>query len=73
MEHDLRWGSPPDHLDVEFRIGAWLDLGENRAAVDVHETYRLRDTGEFAYERDRRIHVTIRDNRVERYEMEVVG
>lgn len=73
VEHDLRWGSPPDHLAVEFQVGPWLDLGENRAAVDVHEIYRLRGTDAVGYQRDRRIHVTIRDGKVERYEMEVVG
>jgi hypothetical protein len=73
VEHDLTWGSPPDHLDVAFQIGPWRDLGENRAMVDVHEIYRLRGTGELAYERDRRIRVTISDGKVMRYEMEVVG
>jgi hypothetical protein len=73
VEQDLTWGSPPNHLDVEFQVGSWHDLGDNRAVVDVHEIYRLRGTGELAYERDRRIQVTIRDGKVERYEMEVVG
>ena len=47
--------------------------GDGRLVVDVHQVYRLKETGELAYERNRRIHVTIRDDKVGRYEMEAIG
>jgi hypothetical protein len=73
VEHDLTWGSPPEHLDVEFQIGDWVELDAGHAAVDVHETYLMKRSGEFAYQRERRIEITIRDGRISRYEMKVVG
>jgi hypothetical protein len=39
----------------------------------VHEIYRLKETGEVSYERDRRIELTIGDGKVSRYEMRIVG
>jgi ketosteroid isomerase-like protein len=73
VEHDLTWASPPEHLDLEFEVGEWTDLGDGRATVEVHETYRVKDSGDFAYERKRRIEVTIRDGEISRYEMKFVG
>ena len=49
------------------------DLGEGRIVSAVHEVYRLRGTGEYAYARDRRIELTVRDRRIVRYEMHIVG
>jgi hypothetical protein len=73
VEHDLTWASPPEHLELEFQAGQWVDLGEGRAAVGVHETYRVKGSGDFAYRRKLRIEVTIRDGKVCRYEMKIVG
>ena len=73
VEQDLTWGTPPDHVDVEFQISDWADIGDGRLVVYVHQVYRLKETGELAYERNRRIHVTIRDDKVGRYEMEAIG
>jgi hypothetical protein len=39
----------------------------------VHEVYRLKETGEVAYERDRVVELTIRDGKIRRYEMQIVG
>lgn len=47
--------------------------GEGRLACPVHEVYRLKDSGEFAHERDRRVEVGIRDGKIGRYEMRIVG
>jgi hypothetical protein len=52
---------------------AATDLGGVRIVTDVHETYRMSDTGDFAYARDRRIDLTIQDGKIARYEMRVVG
>jgi hypothetical protein len=73
VEHDLIWGSPPELLDLEFEVGDWVELGEGRLAVRVHEIYRMKGSGDFAYERDRRIEITIREGKISRYEMRIVG
>jgi len=73
VENDLIWGSPPDHLDVEFDVGEWTDLGEGRAGVRVHQVYRVKNTGDFAYERDLQIEIAIREAKIGRYEIRSVG
>lgn len=73
VRDQLTWAAPPDHLDLEFGPTDWVDLGEGSVATDVHQVYRLKSTGEIAYERDRRIELTIRDGKVSRYEMRIVG
>ena len=69
----LTWLGPPDNLDVEFEQSEMTDLDDGRIVLDVHETYRVRGSSEFAYARDRRIELTIRGETVARYEMRVVG
>ena len=73
IREELTWGSPPHKLDLEFEAGDWRDLGDGRVACDVHQVYRWKETGEVSYERDRRIEVTIRDGKISRYEMRIVG
>jgi len=68
----LTWLSPSDTLDVEFDEPALTDCGDGRVVSDVHETYRLKRTGEFGYARDRRIDLTIRAGKIARYEMQVI-
>jgi ketosteroid isomerase-like protein len=69
----LTWIRPPDHLDVEFTEPELTDLGNGRIVSAVHETYRVKATGDYAYSRERRIDLTIRGGKVARYEMRVVG
>jgi|SRR6476646_1627255 ketosteroid isomerase-like protein len=73
IEKELTWGAPPENLNVEFEAGGWVDLGDLRVACDVHQVYRWKETGEVSYERDRRIELTIRDGKIARYEMRIVG
>ena len=73
VERDLIWGTPPEHLDQEFQVGDWAGLGEGRAAVEVRRIYRVKGTGDFAYQRDLRIEITIRDGKIGRYEIRPVG
>lgn len=73
IQSELIWGSPPENLDLEFEAGDWVDLGDLGVACDVHEVYRWKETAEVSYERDRRIELTIRDGKVARYEMRIVG
>src|SRR5262245_37867648 len=72
VRRQLSWLSPHQTLEIEFdeKID---DLGDGRIVTDVHETYRVKETGTFAYERDRRIVLTIREGKVARYEMRFAG
>jgi len=73
IEHDLDWASPPEHLDQTFQAGDWADLGEERAAVEVRRLYSMKGTGDFAYQRDLRIEITMRDGKIVRYEIRPIG
>ena len=72
VRNELTWVARHDNLDVEFER-ALTDLGDGAIVTDVHETYRMKKTGDFAYTRDRRIELTIREGKVARYQMRVVG
>jgi hypothetical protein len=67
------WFSPKHRVDIEFEETALTDLGEGRVVSDVHEVYSMKESGEFAYARDRRIELTIREGKIARYEMRIVG
>ncbi len=69
----LTWLTPKHRLDIEFEETGVTDLGEGRVASDVHEIYSIKESGEFAYARDRRIELTIREGKIARYEMRIVG
>ena len=69
----LTWLTPKHRLEIEFEKIGLTDLGEGRVASDVHEIYSMREGGEFAYARDRRIELTIREGKIARYEMRIVG
>jgi hypothetical protein len=73
VRDQLSWVRPPDNLDVDFEEPELTDLGGGRVLTDVHEIYRMKEKGDFAYSRDRRIELTIREGAVARYEMRVVG
>jgi hypothetical protein len=73
VRDQLTWISPRGNLDVEFDEPDLTDLGDGRILSDVHEVYRMKGTGEFAYTRDRRIELTIREGRIARYEMRITG
>ena len=73
VKEQLTWGSPPENLDLEFERGDVLDSGDGHVSCDVHQTYRMKGTGKFAYERERHIELTIGDGKISRYEMRIVG
>ena len=73
VKQHLNWVSGPETFDFEFREEDWVDHGDGRLACRVHEVYRLKDTGELAYERDRVVELEIRDGKISRYEMRIVG
>jgi len=65
----LTWGTPRDKLDVEFEEPTMRDLGDGHVVLDVREVYRMRDTNDFAYARDRQIDLMICEGSITRYEM----
>jgi hypothetical protein len=65
--------SPPDNLDVEFDEPELVDLGSGHFVTEVREVYRVKATREFAYTRERRIDLTIRDGKIARCEQEFTG
>ena len=71
-EH-LIWGFPPEHLDVELEVGEVVDLGDGQIRSEMLQVYRWKETGEFAHQRRRRIDLTIRDGKISRYEMRILG
>jgi ketosteroid isomerase-like protein len=73
LKDQLDWISPSETFDFEFSEGEWVDHGDGRLVVEVREVYRLKETGDFGYARDRRVELTIRDGKISRYEMRIVG
>jgi ketosteroid isomerase-like protein len=73
VREQLIWGRPREHLDLEFEAGDWVRVGDAVFACEVHQVYRLKASGEVAYERNRRIELTFRDGRISRYEMRIVA
>jgi ketosteroid isomerase-like protein len=72
--HDqLTWLTPPDNMTVEFDEPQLTEIGEGRIVSDVRQVYRMKETGELAYVRERQIDLTIREGKITRYEMRVVG
>lgn len=72
IREQLTWGAPPEHLDLEFEERDRQNLGDGRVVSEVHQVYRMKGTGDFAYERNRRVELTIRDGLVSRYEMSIL-
>ena len=66
-------GSSAGSFDFEFGEGEWVDRGDGRVECEVHQVYRVKESGDFAYERQRRVELTIEGGKVSRYEMRVVG
>jgi ketosteroid isomerase-like protein len=73
VREELTWITAPENLDLDFEVRQMSDLGGGRVVTDVHELYRAKGMGEVAHTRDRRIDLTIRDGKVTRYEMQIVG
>jgi len=73
VHEQLTWITQPENFDLEFQIRELTDHGAGRIATEVHELYRQKVTGDVAHTRDRQIELTIRDGRVARYEMRIVG
>lgn len=73
LENWRAWGSSAQTFDFEFSEGEWRDLGDGRVVCDLRQVYRMKESGDFAYERERQVEVTIRDGKVSRYELRFKG
>jgi len=67
------WGSSAEAFDFEFDEGEWVDDGDGRVSCEVKQVYRVKETGDFAYERLRRVELAIRDGKIARYELRFTG
>jgi ketosteroid isomerase-like protein len=67
------WAEPRPAFDVGLEDTQTVDLGDGRVVADFREVYRMKDSGDFAYERKRQIELTIRDEKVARYELRFGG
>jgi ketosteroid isomerase-like protein len=67
------WGSSAEAFDFEFAEGDWVDHGDGRLECEVKQVYRVKETGDLAYERVRRVEVTVQDGRISRYELRFTG
>jgi ketosteroid isomerase-like protein len=73
MQENWNWGSSPESFDYAFEEGEWTDDGEGRLVCEVRQVYRVRETGDFAYERMRRVRLTVHDGKIGRYEISIIG
>jgi hypothetical protein len=65
--------SEKEHLDVEFDPGELEDRGHGRiSALNNHQVFRWKETGEIAYERRARIDYTVRNGTITRYEATIL-
>ena len=67
------WIAPRTNLEIDFEELRMTDLGGGRIVSDFREIYRTKGTGDLAYARDRRIELTIRVDKVARYELRFDG
>jgi hypothetical protein len=63
------WIAPRTNFLIDFEEKKTTDLGGGRIVSDLREIYRMKDSGDFAYARDRRIELTIRGDKIARYEL----
>ena len=73
VRQQLDWISPSEAFDYEFSDEGWVDHGGGRLVCRAHEVYRLKESGEVGYERDRRVELAIRAGKIIRYELWNIG
>jgi ketosteroid isomerase-like protein len=67
------WIAPRTNLHIDFEERAITDHGGGRVVSEFREIYTTKDTGDLAYERERCIELTIRGDKVARYELRFDG
>jgi ketosteroid isomerase-like protein len=67
------WIVPRASFEIDFEEKETVDLGDGRIVADFREIYRTKETGDFAYARERKIELTVRGDKISRYEMRFAG
>jgi len=67
------WSVPRPAFDVDVEEKGTVDLGAGRIVADFREIYRMKETGDVAYARDRQIELVIRGEKIARYELRFTG
>ena len=67
------WRRSSEDFDFEFEEGDWVDHGGGHVACNVKQVYLVKQAGDFAYERIRRVELTIQDRKISRYELRFAG
>jgi len=67
------WIVPRATFEIDFEEKETVDLGDGRVVTEFLEIYRMKETGEFAYARERQIELTVSGERIARYEMRFAG
>ena len=67
------WIAPRGSFEIDFEEKETIDLGSGKVLADFSEIYRVKGTGDFAYERARQIELTVRGDKIARYEMRFAG
>ena len=67
------WIVPRADFEIDFEEKETVDLGDGRVVADFREIYRMKDTGDFAYARERQIELTVSGDRISRYELRFAG
>ena len=68
IREKLKWGEPPDNLDVVWDYGEWDDLGGGRVVSESRRILRWKETGEVATVMRVRVDIQIREGRITRIE-----
>jgi len=67
------WIAPRTNLEIDFEEKETTDLGSGRILTELREIYRVKGSGDLAYERERLIELTIREDKIARYELRFDG
>ena len=73
MRANWAWGSTPESFEYAFDDSDWVDHGDGYLVCEARQVYRVRGSGDFAYDRQRRVQLTIANGAITRYEMSIVG
>jgi ketosteroid isomerase-like protein len=69
VREKLEWGGePPEHLDVEWEDGEWVEVGGGRVVKESRVIQRWKETSEVSTSMRVREELVIRDGKIARYE-----
>lgn len=69
LTDELGRGRPTESFEIDFENGDWNDLGKGRYSCEIRALYRSKVSEADSYDRRRSFDLTIREERVSRFEM----